>query len=813
MTSKRPSKRPQRLPKQPSAASQPSLPRALETEDLPDLGLTRALAGKARTIVYVHGIGNKPVASVLKCQWDRALFGFDLGERSRLSYWVDRNRYPNPQPGSCDSGDLVAVEEEGEGKGGLGVKAGFDPKSIEDEIDELAATPAQRKFLEAIADRLETTAEPISEAAIAAQSVEAKVLPLPAPLRRLLTKKLTKVLLKDVNDLFFVPERREVMLESMRERLRPGGGPYVVIGHSQGSMVAYLALMEMADQLVGDNAVELFVTIGSPLGMKECEDQLKILTRQKKLHVPSCVGAWLNVADPLDPVAIDKWLAGDYEPVGGVKVIDKPGWNLDSPRHPHSGTGYLAKKSVKTTVRQAVDTALFQPVAGFTIARDVARELEDGPPRSRHEVLIELTEVAGAGERNLDVTRKKLVTALQAAAGKSGSAEEELEIEVLNRFVAAKLTREEAETLAQTLGPDGQKAVKRIWKNAKKFALLEVSANTVQALPAQIAYLAKGEGITWAVLDSGIHDEHPHFANGTLAAQYDCTKRGELAKGKAPDEHGHGTHVAGIIAGGFTVKAKAKNAAKGEARDHTLSGIAPAAKLVVYKVLDRNGAGKDAWIIKALDHIAETNERAGEVVIQGVNLSLGGGFDQSSYACGHSPLCRELKRLWRQGVVVVIAAGNEGFAFLESSSGPIAANMALSIGDPANLEEAIAVGSVHKENPHTYGVSYFSSRGPTADGRQKPDLVAPGERILSCRHRFPAKASTVDELYVAMSGTSMAAPHVSGVLAAFLSLRREFIGQPERVKQILLDSCTDLKRTREQQGAGLPNLVKMLVMT
>ena len=70
--------------------------------------------------------------------------------------------------------------------------------------------------------------------------------------------------------------------------------------------------------------------------------------------------------------------------------------------------------------------------------------------------------------------------------------------------------------------------------------------------------------------------------------------------------------------------------------------------------------------------------------------------------------------------------------FSKALDGDIDANMDLSIGDPANLDEAIAVGSVNKTNPHTYGISYFSSRGPTADGRQKPDLVAPGERILSC---------------------------------------------------------------------------------
>jgi subtilisin family serine protease len=171
-----------------------------------------------------------------------------------------------------------------------------------------------------------------------------------------------------------------------------------------------------------------------------------------------------------------------------------------------------------------------------------------------------------------------------------------------------------------------------------------------------------------------------------------------------------------------------------------------------------------------------------------------------------------LRRLWQQGVIVVLAAGNEGYTVLESEDGAVPANMDLSIGDPANLEEAIAVGSIHKTNPHTYGVSYFSSRGPTADGRMKPDLVAPGERILSARHQWKAK-DTARDLYVEMSGTSMAAPHVSGLLAAFLSARREFAGYPDRVKAILLAHCTDLARDPYIQGRGMPNLVKMLMNT
>ena len=134
----------------------------------------------------------------------------------------------------------------------------------------------------------------------------------------------------------------------------------------------------------------------------------------------------------------------------------------------------------------------------------------------------------------------------------------------------------------------------------------------------------------------------------------------------------------------------------------------------------------------------------------------------------------------------------------------------MTINDPGNSDLAITVGSTHRTAPHTYGVSYFSSRGPTADGRRKPDVVAPGERIVSACHQYGDDATLGKDLYVEMSGTSMAAPHVSGLIAAFLSARREFIGYPDRVKEILIANCVDLKRDPYIQGYGMPNLIMML---
>ncbi len=255
-------------------------------------------------------------------------------------------------------------------------------------------------------------------------------------------------------------------------------------------------------------------------------------------------------------------------------------------------------------------------------------------------------------------------------------------------------------------------------------------------------------------------------------------------------------------------------AAKVDRSLNSVSGMAPKCKILSLKVLGKDGTGKASNLIAALAYIQEINGYGRRILIHGANMSVGYGFEPKWFACGQSPLCVEVDKLVRSGVIVVAAAGNTGYGTVQPDArGPSRAGYDITINDPGNAELAITVGSTHRDMPHTYGVSYFSSKGPTGDGRLKPDLVAPGEKILSCaagNMLAEAKKQAGDCEYLEHSGTSMAAPHVSGVIAAFLSVRREFIGQPERVKEIFLSSAIDLKRERYFQGHGLVDLMRAI---
>ena len=391
------------------------------------------------------------------------------------------------------------------------------------------------------------------------------------------------------------------------------------------------------------------------------------------------------------------------------------------------------------------------------------------------------------------------------------------------------------------------RAIYRIWPDFEVRQQIDYSSVTIKAEAAQRSFNSYGEGIVWAIVDSGIDEHHPHFAgNHTLshdsvsALHRVFTGTSEpIRDGALSDELGHGTHVAGIVAGGLemwssdtkqvVVTEERYNAAAPkrptfeprEVRDVArLAGMAPLARLVSLKVLGAKGSetARVGRVIQALAYVRGVNATSDKLPrIHGVNLSLGYDFDAQWFACGRSPLCLEVDKLVRTGVVVVVAAGNSGYGTISPTfESPSRFSVGMTINDPGNAQRAITVGSTHRDSPHTFGVSYFSSRGPTGDGRRKPDLVAPGERIASAaagelREQVlltPAQANAA--VYVESSGTSMAAPHVSGAIAAFLSVRREFIGDPDAVKRVFVDAATPLGRDADFEGGGLVDLMRAL---
>jgi hypothetical protein len=268
------------------------------------------------------------------------------------------------------------------------------------------------------------------------------------------------------------------------------------------------------------------------------------------------------------------------------------------------------------------------------------------------------------------------------------------------------------------------------------------------------------------------------------------------ADGYEPPTHEHGTHVAGILTADW------RTDDEGMPDERNLLGIAAGLELYDLRVLDGDGRGDEFTLIAALQFVRHLNASKDTVLVHGVNVSLSIRHDVANYACGRTPVCEECARLIGAGTVVVAAAGNDGYARLVTIEGGSSEGYrSISITDPGNAEGVITVGATHRFQPHAYGVSYFSSRGPTGDGRVKPDLVAPGEKITA-----PIPGGKIDT----MDGTSMAAPHVSAAAALLMARHDELIGEPERIKRVLCESATDLGRERYFQGNGMLDVLRAL---
>lgn len=317
----------------------------------------------------------------------------------------------------------------------------------------------------------------------------------------------------------------------------------------------------------------------------------------------------------------------------------------------------------------------------------------------------------------------------------------------------------------------------RLWTDGEVRALLD------SALPStglrQFIGQYTGRGVTIAVLDTGIHP-HPDLG-GRIAGFMDFVE----GKSSPYDDNGHGTHVAGCAAG------------SGERSAGQYCGPAPGSSLVGVKVLNKVGSGTMSTILAGLNWVLQNRDRYG---IRILSMSLRA---PAQGRAADDPLCRATGRIWQAGIVVVVAAGNEGPS-------------ASTISTPGINPDVITVGAMDDRNTPDRmddGVASFSSRGPTPEGEHKPDILAPGVSVASLRSpgSYLDKGNAnarVGEWYFTLSGTSMATPVIAGICALLLEARPDL--RPAEVKATLMRTAEDRGLSPDEQGAGYVDADRLL---
>jgi serine protease AprX len=291
-------------------------------------------------------------------------------------------------------------------------------------------------------------------------------------------------------------------------------------------------------------------------------------------------------------------------------------------------------------------------------------------------------------------------------------------------------------------------------------------------------YEATGNGVVVALLDTGLDDQHPG-----LGSNKTCVNINQKSS-NCYDDHGHGTHVAGII--------------KGWDGDRRYLGIAPNANLISIKVADASGAIRLVDLLRGLEYVSKNVATGHKIRVLNLSLSMN---TPESYA--NSPVNAAVEALWHQGVVVVASAGNRGGAADATHYAP------------GNDPFVITVGALdHNETTATGDdrLADFSSRGRTQDGFAKPEIVAPGRKIVAplagrevtLRHQFPDRIT--DRQFIRMSGTSMSAPVVTGVVALLLEAHPRLT--PNQVKYLL--TATANPYPGQADAAGMVDPIEAL---
>ncbi len=316
----------------------------------------------------------------------------------------------------------------------------------------------------------------------------------------------------------------------------------------------------------------------------------------------------------------------------------------------------------------------------------------------------------------------------------------------LRPFVAMQATPSAIATLEAD--PD----VVKIYQDLPVHAYLDSALPMVQ-VPRLWEEGLTGEGVRIAIVDTGIDPQHPDFT-GRIAASADFTGEGPV------DQHGHGTHCAGVAAG------------SGAASQGRYRGVAPGATLYAAKVLRANGEGMMSDVMAGVEWAVHQG-------VQVISLSLGG----PGPCDGHDALSETCDAAMEAGVVVCVAAGNDG-------------PQPYTVGSPGCARKVITIGAVNDQDV----VASFSSRGPTADGRPKPDVVLPGVNIVSARARGTKMGNIVNEYYTSASGTSMATPLAAGICALLLQAEPHLT--PAEIKERLMTTAINLGVDVYAQGRG-----------
>jgi len=297
--------------------------------------------------------------------------------------------------------------------------------------------------------------------------------------------------------------------------------------------------------------------------------------------------------------------------------------------------------------------------------------------------------------------------------------------------------------------------VEHIWPDLPVHAYLNTSVPHINAPQVWEAGF-KGTGIKVAVVDTGIDLTHPDFEGRIIATA------SFIGGDSAVDDNGHGTHVSGIVLG------------SGAKSNGKYVGVAPEAHLYTAKVLDARGGGTMSGVMAGIEWAVL------EQHVQVINLSLG-----SDTSCDGtdalSTLCDEA--VTQSGVVMCVAAGNAGPA-------------SRTVGSPGCARFVITVGAINDSDQ----IASFSSRGPTADGRVKPDLVYPGVNIVAPQAAGTTLGRVIEPGYVSADGTSMATPHAAGVAALMRQANPELTA--EQVKNQMVASAVNLGALPNAQGAG-----------